>query len=62
MHFCLPNLDKKNKGDGQEPIITGSFPEYFAKGKGSGIHIPRQWNQAAGTNRFIRPIRRIAAK
>jgi hypothetical protein len=52
MHFCLPNLDKKNKGDGdgQEPVTTGSLSEYFAQGKGSGIYLSRQRYQAAGTN------------
>jgi tRNA dimethylallyltransferase len=45
---------------GQGPVSAGSVPQPAAQGARTGINLSRQWHQAAGSYRFLRPVRRAA--
>src|SRR5215469_17265341 len=52
--------EKQGEADGQRPVPPRPFPERLAKGAGAGVDLPRKRYQAAGSDRFLRPVRRAA--
>src|ERR1700736_540226 len=48
---------KQGEPDGQRPVSARPLSERITQGAGPRLDIPRQWNQVAGPDRFVRSVR-----